>query len=156
MRRIATKDVTIRKVDSKIYEEFSAEAQRKGLSVGEAATQALQSWLTRRTEIEKNVASFFDPEDYKIAGQPIQIEFYESPTCEHCPEARRRIIEAIQHYSPKFIGVNFINVSEEEGLRKAQEEGLSSVPSIILKVRIVGVHPRLREKVTDIIRAIEA
>lgn len=152
---MTTKDITIRNVNAKTYEEFSAEAQRSGLSIGKAVTRALQSWLTRHTEIKKDVASTFDLEAYKIANQPMQIEFYESSTCPHCPEARRSLIETIQYYSPKFIGVNIIDVSKPEGLREAEEKGLSAVPSTILRIKIVGAHPRLREKIVSTIKLLE-
>jgi len=152
---MTTKDITMRNVDAETYEEFSAEAQRSGLSVGEAVTRALQSWLTQHTEIKRDVESTFDPEAYKIADQPLQIEFYESSTCPHCPEARRSLTEAIQYYSPKFIGLSLIDVSKPEGLREAEEKGLSAVPSTILKIKIVGAHPRLREKIVSAIKLLE-
>jgi len=153
---MAAKDLTVRNVNSKIYENFSVEARRRDLSIGEAITQALQLWLTRHTEITEMGEVAFDEQTYKIKNQPFQIELYESPTCPYCPEARKIIIEATRYYSPKFVGVNFVDVAKPEGSAKAAEIGLNSVPTTILKIRIVGTHPLLREKITSAIKLLES
>jgi glutaredoxin len=153
---MANKDVTVRNVNSKIYDEFGAETQKRGLSTGEAITQALQLWLTRSTEIIGTGEAAFDEETYNIKDQPIVIELYESPTCPHCPGAKRGVIEAVRYYNPKFVGVNFIDVSKPEALAKAAEIGIVSVPTTTIKIKIVGAHPLLREKITGAIKLLES
>jgi glutaredoxin len=152
---MATKDVTVRNINSKVYEAFSVEAQKHGLSLGEAMSQAMQIWLTRRAQIIRVEETPFNEQEYKPREQPVQIELYESSTCPHCPEAKKGIIEAIKHRSPKFVGVSFIDVSKPEGLTKAKELGINSVPTTIIKIRITGAHPLLKEKILNIMNSME-
>jgi len=47
--------VYIRGVDEKVYREFKAEPIRQGLKIGEAVTEALKIWLSKRKEEENTI-----------------------------------------------------------------------------------------------------
>lgn len=70
----------------------------------------------------------------------VAIELFYSPTCLHCPEAKKILMEIAEEFSGK-IQVEEINVLSPAGLEKAEKYGIKGVPSIILnsRAKITGV-----------------
>lgn len=47
------KSITIKNIDEKLYQEFKAEAIRRGLRVSDAINEAMREWLIRRKRESK-------------------------------------------------------------------------------------------------------
>jgi len=82
----------------------------------------------------------------------LMIELFYSPICPHCPKAREVLLEVLEEVDAK-IHLDEVNILSSEGLKKAEECGVMSVPTTIINMRrkIVGVpvKERLLKLVND-------
>jgi len=66
-------DVTIRGLDDQIYNQFSGEARKRGVSIGELTTQAMAQFLqgNRMPEMDKVQAFRFLSDSFKKEGESL-------------------------------------------------------------------------------------
>jgi small redox-active disulfide protein 1 len=70
----------------------------------------------------------------------VKIEFFHSPACPHCPQARKVLVEVAEELG-EGIEVEELNILSQRGMGKARGYRLDFVPTIVLdgEVKIVGV-----------------
>jgi len=70
----------------------------------------------------------------------ITIELFYSPVCPHCPRARETLLKALEKVDQK-IRIDEVNVLSLDGLKRAEQYGVKTVPTIIInmKHKIVGI-----------------
>lgn len=70
----------------------------------------------------------------------VTIELFYSPTCLHCPEAKKIVMEIAEEFGGK-IRVEEVNILSSAGLEKAENYGVKGVPTIAIdgKTKITGI-----------------
>jgi len=67
----------------------------------------------------------------------VRLELFYSPTCHLCPRAR----EVVMSLDEDKVEVEEVNVLSTEGLRRAEDYSIRSVPTIVLngRIKLTGV-----------------
>lgn len=67
----------------------------------------------------------------------VRLELFYSPTCQICPRAR----EVVMSLDEDKVEIKEVNVLSTEGLRRAEDYSIRSVPTIVLngKIKLTGV-----------------
>jgi len=70
----------------------------------------------------------------------IRIEVFYSPTCSLCPKAKEILWEVLEKVNQK-VYIDEVNVLSLDGLKKAEQYGVKTVPTMVInmKHKIVGV-----------------
>lgn len=72
----------------------------------------------------------------------VRLELFYSPICQLCPRVREVIMRLDEDYDE--VRIEEVNVLSPEGLRRAEDYGIRSVPTIVLnsRVKLTGVPSR--------------
>jgi len=71
----------------------------------------------------------------------VRLELFYSPTCQLCPRAREVVMSLDEDDEMQ---IEEVNVLSPEGLKRAEDYGIRSVPTIVLngKIKLTGVPSR--------------
>jgi len=70
----------------------------------------------------------------------VTIELFYSPMCQHCPKAKKVLMEIAEEFSGK-IRVEEVNILSSTGIERAENYGFKGVPAIVInrKAKISGL-----------------
>lgn len=78
----------------------------------------------------------------RMSKVALSIEFFYSPMCTYCPEARKSVMDVVEGLSDKIrVRVKEVNVLSPSGIEKAELYGIKSTPTIVInrRTKITGV-----------------